>query len=195
MEGGRDQEVRLEGPSIVGLTSAGAAGGRRGFHHQSFDHDTQALLIGSSYPQRWTALARTRRNLILELQLFKSISPLLSVAMSCRLSHSFHRCRSRLALLSVRSVCCWGSLCVPSHSHWRAHCTCMGRDTNRGKSIPLGWIQPESDGVWAYARVCGEWTWEVAWYDVMNSGLIECCALGSWSGAERLVLFHMVFKT
>ena len=40
MEGGREREVRQEGPTVRS-TSARTAGGCGGFHHQSFDHYTQ----------------------------------------------------------------------------------------------------------------------------------------------------------
>ena len=165
MEGGREQEVRLEGRSTVRLASARATGGREGFH-QSFDHYAQLLRPADITTEvHASSPIRMHWNLILELQLFKSISPLLSVTVSCRLSHSFNRCRTRLALLSVHSVHCRGSPRIHSHGYWLPDRTCMRRDTNTGKSAPpLRWPKLDTDRVQAFACMCGEWTWKIVWW-------------------------------
>lgn len=108
MEGGREREVRPEGPSFVRLTLVRTAGVVRGVHHHIFDHYTRLTAHGAHITTEVHASGpiTTHRNLILELPLFKSITPLLSVAVSCRLSHGLHRCHTRLALLSVHSVRC-----------------------------------------------------------------------------------------
>lgn len=137
VEGGREQEVSLERPTVFSKNCWSSTG----FHHQSFDHHTQLCPWDYITTEVHASGPITRRgNLILGLPLFKSISPPLSVAVSCRLSHGLHRCHTRLALLSVHSVCCWGSACV--HSHSQTYCSCMQTETrthtHTGKSISLG---------------------------------------------------------
>lgn len=127
VEGGREQEVNLESLRCT-VDFSKDCWSSTGFHHQSFDHYTQLCPWNHiSTEVHASGPITTRRNLILELSLFKSISPPLSVAVSCRLSHGLHRCHTRLALLSVHSVCCWGSVCI--HSHSQTCCSCMQTDT------------------------------------------------------------------
>lgn len=106
-EGGREQEVRPEGPTVVRVDFSRDCWSCRSLHHQSFDRRTQlGPRAHITTEVRASGPIRTHRDLILELLLFKSISPLLSVAVSCRLSHGLRRCHTRLALLSVHSVRC-----------------------------------------------------------------------------------------
>lgn len=129
LEGSGEHEVRPDGPGVVRLLLSGpldlpSSNLWSAPTAQSTEHcvATEVRALGPII---------THRNLILELLLFKSMSPLLSVAVSCRLTHGLHRCHTRLAPLSVHSVRCWGSPSIQPHgqTHWLAARACGGTRT------------------------------------------------------------------